>query len=235
MNCVLRPIAARVLFMFLHSNFRRAWKLLIYPLIGAAGMVLLMLPAALRLRESTYRRSSLDGVVNMRDAVLACRQTGLQGWELVAFAQRLVARKFATYSTLNLWDPPGRAFIYGTGYCTQYNLALKRILTRLGFEVETVFALKARFFDNEGWDMGHTWLRVTAGGETRDVCAGRIENEPGKVHFVPVNRVHNGRAPTMFLTHIGLTFFMGFLEWKALLSGAQPPAWAYEERNHPKE
>jgi hypothetical protein len=33
----------------------------------------------------------------------------------------------------------------------------------------------------------------------------------------------------LFLTHIGMIFFCGFLQWKALLSGAEPPAWMYEE------
>lgn len=83
--------------------------------------------------------------------------------------------------------------------------------------------------------MGHTWLRVTIDGETRDVCAGRVENEPGKVHFVPLSTVHNGRALTMFLTHLGLILFTGFLEWKALITGTPPPAWAYEERHRPEE
>lgn len=210
-------------------------KLLTLPLLGAAGMGLLMLPGALRLRHSRYRRTalyeaSIAGVVNLKDAVNECRRSGLQEWELVTFAQKLVAKKFATYSTLNLWDPPGRAFIYGTGYCTQYNLALKQILRRLGFQVEAVFALRARFFDNPDWSMGHTWLLVTVDGETRDVCAGREDNEAGKVHFVPLSTVLTGRGPIMILTHLGLIHFMGFLEWKALLTRAEPPSWAYEER-----
>ncbi len=200
----------------------------------------MMLPGALRLRTLNYRRTAVDGgpgsdgsvtdVVNMKDAVNACRQSGLQGWDLVKFAQQLTASKFAIYSTLNLWDPPGRAFIYGTGYCTQYNLALKRILERLGFETEAIFALKVRVFDNEEWTMGHTWLRVTLDGETRVVCAGRKENEPGKAHFVPLSKVHRGRPLTLFLSHLGLILFMGFLEWKALITRTELPAWAYVER-----
>lgn len=210
-------------------------KLLVLPVVGMTGTGLWMLPGALRLRQGRYRRTALydgavSGVVTMKDGVEACRQSGLRGWELVTFAQQLTAKKFATYATLNLWDPPGRAFIYGTGYCTQYNLALGQLLRRLGFEVTAVFALKARFFDNPDWSMGHTWLRVTVDGETRDVCAGRADNEAGKVHFVPLSAVHKGRPLTMFLTHLGLIFFMGFLEWKALITRTEPPTWAYEER-----
>ena len=78
--------------------------------------------------------------------------------------------------------------------------------------------------------MGHTWLRVTIDGETRDVCAGRVDNEPDKVHFVPLSSVHNGRPLVMFLTHLGLIHFMGFLEWKALLARTEPPSWASAEQ-----
>jgi hypothetical protein len=168
--------------------------------------------------------------VTLPDAVRLCRDSGLRGWELVAFAQRLVARKFAVYSTLNLWDPPGRAFVYGIGYCTQYNLALNMILKRLGLQTRIVFALKTRIFDNEDWQMGHTWLRVTIDGETRDVCAGRVDNEPGQVNFEPLSPVHGGHPLIMFFTHLGLILFMGTLEWRALLTGSEPPSWAYREK-----
>ena len=216
--------------MRFHPEMNGAKKLLVVPLLATTGLGLLMLPGALRLSKLRYRRTSVDGVVNMKDAVEACRRSGLQNWELVTFAQQLVARKFAIYSTLNLWDPPGRAFIYGMGYCTQYNLALRQILRRLGFQTAAVFAFRTRFFDNEEWTMGHTWLRVTIDGETRDVCAGRVDNEPDKVHFVPLSSVHNGRPLVMFLTHLGLIHFMGFLEWKALLARTEPPSWAYAEQ-----
>jgi len=203
-------------------------KLFTAPLIAAAGIGILLLPGALRLPH--YRRTKIDGVMSLPDAVRFCRHSGLQGWELVTFAQKLTARKFAIYSTLNLWDPPGRAFVYGMGYCTQYNLALRLILQRLGFQTETVFALKTRFFDNEEWTMGHTWLRVTIDGETRDVCAASVDNEPDKVNFEPLSPVHRGHPLTMFLTHLGLILFVGTFEWKALLTGTEPPAWTYDEK-----
>lgn len=41
--------------------------------------------------------------------VEACWRTELQGWELVAYAQNLAASKF-TYSRLNTWDSPSRAW-----------------------------------------------------------------------------------------------------------------------------
>ena len=204
-------------------------KWLAIPFMAVAGTGIMMLPGALRLPR--YRRTSLDGVVSLPDAVRLCHDSGLDGWELVAFAQQLVARKFAVYSTLNLWDPPGRAFVYGMGYCTQYNLALNILLQRLGLQTQVVFALKTRIFDNEDWAMGHTWLRVTIAGETRDACAGSVDNEPGKVNFEPLSPVHMGNPLIMFLTHLGLILFMGTLEWQALLTRSEPPAWAYEERD----
>jgi hypothetical protein len=194
----------------------------------AGGAALAMLPGARRLPR--YERTAVDGVVDLDDAVRACRLSGLDGWALVTFAQQLTARKFTLYSALNLWDSPARAFCYGMGYCTQYNLALKQLLDRLGFQTQAVFALRARFLDKESWQMGHTWVRVTIAGETRDVCAGRVSNEAGKLNFVPVSRVFNGGAITLFLTHVGMIAFCGFLGWKALLTQTLPPAWMLEER-----
>ncbi|MGZ3599208.1 MAG: hypothetical protein ACXWQ5_05790 [Ktedonobacterales bacterium] len=71
---------------------------------------LLTLPLLRRLPEPS--RVSLDGVTTIDDAVDACRRTHLHGWDLVAYAQHLVARKF-TYSRLNPWDTPARAFARG--------------------------------------------------------------------------------------------------------------------------
>ena len=141
-------------------------------LLLAASAGLLLFPGAWRLRQvAVYRPTTVNGVTSLRDAIHNCRQTGLSGWSLVAHTQQLVARKLAIYSALNLWDPPGHAFVVGMGYCTQYNLALRSLLEHLGFDVQTVFSLKVKMLDGEAWNMGHTWLRVTIGGETRDEIA----------------------------------------------------------------
>lgn len=204
-------------------------KQLAAPLLGVAGFGALLLPGALRL--PAYRPAALNGVKTMDDAVAHCAQTGLRGWELVAYAQKLVARKFHTYSALNLWDPPGRAFLYGMGYCTQYNLALNQLLDRLGVATKAVFSLQVRVFDEAEWTMGHTWLRVTVDGETRDVCAGRVENEPGNVHFAPIRAVYPGRPFTLFLTHLGMILFCGALGWRALLTRRPLPDWMFVPRD----
>ena len=118
--------------------------LLAFAGIGAAGVFivfLLTLPLLRRLPKQS--RVSLDGITTIDDAVEACRRTHLQGWELVAYAQKLAARKFA-YSRLNTWDTPSRAFERGMGYCEQQALALKKIYDRLGIinKARVYFALQ---------------------------------------------------------------------------------------------
>jgi hypothetical protein len=194
----------------------------------AAGLALLLLPAARALRD----RSSvpMDGIETLDDAVATCQRAGLDGWELVAYAQRLVYRKFTHYSCRNLWDTPAAAFRRGMGYCTQYNLALKQILDRLGFDAQAVFSLQVRVVDAPDWTMGHTWLRVRVDGEVRDVCAGHAENLPGQVNFVLLAPVLPGNGFLLALTHAGMIGFCGFLEWRALLSRRPPPGWMFQER-----
>lgn len=194
-----------------------------------AACLVLLIPGTLKLRPY-YRRTELDGITTLDDAVRACRLTGLQGWDLVAYAQQRVARKFVIYSTRNLWDTPARAFEYGIGYCTQYNLALKHILDRLGFDTEAVFAWKVRVLTDPDWTMGHTWLRVNVKGEVREVCAGHIDNVPGRVHFEPVTPIHHGSTAILLLMHLGMLPFCGFTEWRALLSGQGDPGWTFSKK-----
>jgi hypothetical protein len=197
-------------------------------LLAASGAALLMLPGAWRLPE--YRPTTLNGVQTIHDAVIHCRQTRLTGWALVTYAQQLVSQKFAVYTTLNLWDSPDHAFVVGMGYCTQYNLALKHLLSHLGFSTQAVFSLKVQVANNPDWMMGHTWLRVTIDGETRDVCAGELDNRPGNVNFRPISPVLPGHPILLFLTHLGMIPFVGVLEWGALLVGRPSPDWTYRRR-----
>ena len=113
--------------------------LLVLTGIGAAGVLtvyLLTIPLLRRLPKQD--RVSMDGITTIDDAVEACRRTHLQGWDLVAYAQNLAAKKF-TYSRLNTWDTPSRAFERGMGYCEQQALALKKIYDKLGIETRPVF------------------------------------------------------------------------------------------------
>ena len=148
----------------------------------AAGFGALMLPAAWALRgrgpvalDGTDPLDDIDpleDIDRIDDAAAGCRASGLSGWELVTYAQRLVYRKFTHYSCRNLWDTPAGAFRRGMGYCTQYNLALKQLLERLGFDARAVFSPRVRVASDPTWAMGHTWLRVRVEGEERDVCRG---------------------------------------------------------------
>ena len=158
--------------------------------LGAAGVVaiyLLTIPLLRRLPKPG--RVSMDGITTIDDAVEACRRTHLHGWDLVAYAQHLAARKF-TYSRLNTWDTPSRAFERGMGYCEQQALALKHIYDRLGIESRGVLAFRCTFpagvIDGIPWPggvSGHAWLRVRIGDEELDVCPGSASNRPGVTQF----------------------------------------------------
>jgi hypothetical protein len=174
---------------------------------GCLTIYLLTIPMLRRLPKQSH--VSLDGVTSIDDAVEACRRTHLQGWDLVAYAQHLTARKF-TYSRLNTWDTPSRAFERGMGYCEQQALALKKIYNRLGIETRPVFALRCKFppkmVDGKLWPggvSGHAWLRVSIGDEVLDVCSGSVNNKPGVTQFEILSTVRNWQPWLRPLTHVG--------------------------------
>jgi transglutaminase-like putative cysteine protease len=178
--------------------------------ISSAGLLtvyLLTIPLLRRLPKQG--RVSMDGITTIDDAVEACRRTQLQGWELVAFAQNLAAQKF-TYSRLNTWDTPSRAFERGMGYCEQQALALKKIYDKLGIETRPVFCMRCKFpakeIDGVYWPggiSGHAWLRVGIGSEERDVCPGSINNRPGVTQFEVHSRVLTWYPWLRPFTHVG--------------------------------
>ena len=178
--------------------------------IGAAVLVatyLLVVPLQRRLPRPG--RVAIDGITTIADAVAACRQSHLQGWELVAYVQQVVARKF-TYSRLNTWDTPDRAFERGLGYCEQQALALKHIYDQLDIPARGVFALRCKFppkvVDGMPWAggiSGHAWLRVTIGDEERDVCSGSVNNTPGVTHFEVLSPIHVWQPWLRPFTHLG--------------------------------
>jgi hypothetical protein len=184
--------------------------LLAFAGLGAAGVFtvfLLTIPLLCRLPKQS--RVSLDGVMTIDDAVEVCHRTHLQGWNLVAYAQNLAARKF-TYSRLNTWDTPSRAFERGMGYCEQQALALKKIYDRLGIETRPVFAMHCKFparvVDGVLWPggvSGHAWLRVRIGDEERDVCSGSVNNTPGVTNFEIRSKVLTWQPWIRPFTHVG--------------------------------
>jgi len=184
--------------------------LLAFAGLGAAGVFTVFLLTILLLRRLPKQSHvSLDGVVTIDDAVEACRRTHLQGWDLIAYAQNLAARKF-TYSRLNTWDTPSRAFERGMGYCEQQALALKKIYDRLGIETRPVFAMRCKFpakvVDGVPWPggvSGHAWLKVRIGDEERDVCSGSVNNTPGVTQFEILSKVLTWQPWIRPFTHVG--------------------------------
>ena len=178
--------------------------------LGVASVVtlyLLTIPLLRRLPKPD--RVSMDGITTIEDAVEACRRTKLQGWDLVAYAQHLVARKF-TYSRLNTWETPSRAFERGMGYCEQQALALKHIYDRLLIEARPVFALRCKFpakvVDGMPWPggvSGHAWLRVRIADEELDICPGSVSNRPGVTHFEVLSQVRTWHPWLRPFTHLG--------------------------------
>jgi hypothetical protein len=179
--------------------------------IGVAGGIctLALLTARMYRRLPTSSHVAMDGITSIVDAVAACRRSGLTRWELVAYVQGLVAHKF-TYSCLNTWDTPARAFKRGRGYWEQQALALKAIYDAHGIQTRPVFALRcafpAKIVDGVRWPGGvsaHAWLRVRLGDEERDVCPGAVENMPGRRQFQPLCPAHSWSPWLRPVTHVG--------------------------------
>ena len=175
--------------------------------VGILSVYLLTIPMLRRLPKQSH--VTMDGITTIDDAVEACRRTQLKGWDLVAYAQNLAARKF-TYSRLNTWDTPARAFERGMGYCEQQALALKMIYDKLGVETRPVFCMRCKFpgkvVDGAYWPgglSGHAWLRAKVGDEERDVCSGSANNTPGVTHFEVLAKVRTWYAWLRPFTHVG--------------------------------
>lgn len=155
--------------------------------VASAGLFAATLPMVRRLPKEP--RVSLDGITTIADAVSACEQSGLEGWDLIGYAQNIVARKMR-YSRLNPWDSPSRAFERGMGYCLQATLALKEIYDRLGIGSSLVYAYKCKFpgskvdgvWQDEHFST-HAWLRISLNGMELDVDPASRRNTPGRVNF----------------------------------------------------
>ncbi|OYN87592.1 hypothetical protein [Parenemella sanctibonifatiensis] len=171
-----------------------------------------------------------EGVDTLAEAVSNCRSSGLSGWELVAYAQHLVARKFGHYSTWHLWETSPRAFRNGRGNARRYNGALAMLLTEVGFDVVMVHAARVRQPERPWWSVGHTWLWVTHDGTRREVCARCLNNEPGKVDFEPLTRVQPERPWTGPAVEAALRPFVAAAVWRATLTGRPVPDWVYKAR-----
>lgn len=147
--------------------------------------------------------------MRLQEAVKVCRCSGLEGVELIEFAQRLVGSRM-TYSYTNSFDFPPRAFERGKGYCWHQASALNRILVALGVQSRLVYAVKTEMPQRvhegitvAGHISGHVWCRVRYGSREGDVCPGNPDNRFGKVHFVPVSVIRNWNGWVCFWAYWG--------------------------------
>ena len=168
---------------------------------------------------------------DLTEAAAASRATELAGWNLVDHATRMVGARFSTYSVLHPWESPSAAFRRGRGYCTQYNGALAIILRELRLQAWLVYAPRVRFDDQQGWALGHTWVRVRVGGDVRDVCARSLDNSAGRVHFEPVSRVRKLSRTARWLTTTGSYGTAVAAIALARLHGRPRPEWV----EHPRD
>jgi hypothetical protein len=128
---------------------------------------------------------AMDGVLTIADAVNRCRESGLQEWPVVAYAQSLVAHKMS-YSRVNPWDSPAVSFQQGQGYCMQQAQALEQIYRGLDIPCRLVYADRCRFWSADlthSVVISHAWLKVNLNGEEKDVCPGSVNNFPGFTDF----------------------------------------------------
>lgn len=147
--------------------------------------------------------------MTVSEAIVQCNSTGYAGWQLVEYAQKLVAGRMQ-YSFFNSFDMPEKAFEKGMGYCWQQAGALNLIMKGLGVDSRLVHAARNRFPDivREGVTIrigvsGHVWCRVRVGGEEKDVCPGSIENSPGRLHFETLSKVKEFKGPIWILSYLG--------------------------------
>ena len=147
--------------------------------------------------------------MTIENAIQICKDTGLNDWELVAFAQSLVNQNIK-YSITNSFDTPEEAFEKGKGYCWHQAKVLNKILIDLGFSSRLVHAYKNYFPEVEfegivlkDFVTGHLWCRVTIGTEEKDVCPGNIKNKPGITQFKSLGKVHEWNSRMDLLTYYG--------------------------------
>jgi hypothetical protein len=158
------------------------------------------------------------------DVVKQCRNSGLNGWELVEFAQKLVSGNMK-YAYNNSFNMPKKAFKKGKGYCWHQSGVLNSILRKLDFKSRLVFSVKNLVPEKmvEGVLIkehysGHVWCRVNFDGVEKDVCPGSIKNKPGVIHFKPISKVKEWNAWIGFWSYWGsfVVNYKRFKEFKRL-------------------
>lgn len=190
-------------------------------------------PVVLRAPRPVISRP--DGMDTTEDAIQVCQGTGLIGWELVDEAIELVNDKFTRYSCWHLWEGSGRAFRNSRGYSDQFNLALARILSGLGFEVHVLHAARVRSIpaatsgNPPWWNAGRTWLAVTHEGRTLELSAGQPGLRAGELPFVATSEARLVNPWTAVLIRLAMAPFVVATIWRSWLAGEDVPRWLYRE------
>lgn len=166
-----------------------------------------------------------EGIPDIPDAVQRCRESGLQGRELIDFATRLVREQFLVYSIRTPWKPARWAWRDRVGHAQQYNRALSQILTQLGVANELVFCARVRTTnETPWWWMNHVWVRVIVDDRERDVCA-RHGRTVGDVAFQPLERIQPFQTRTRITTTTAACIGSAWEQWSTLIGGGTPPSW----------
>ncbi|MDF2942583.1 MAG: hypothetical protein K0S01_1441 [Herbinix sp.] len=146
--------------------------------------------------------------MNIEEAVAKCKDSGLEGIELIEFAQRIV-NTHMKYSYSNSFDFPSKAFEKGYGYCWHQASTLNRILKNLRIESKLVYATENIIPEKvyEGFvvkehSSGHVWCRVRYAGEEKDVCPGNINNRFGLVHFRTISKIKDWNLWICFWSYL---------------------------------
>lgn len=147
--------------------------------------------------------------MNIMDAVDQCKQSGLDGVELIEFTQKLIYSNMK-YSYSNSFDLPSKAFKKGYGYCWHQASVLNLILKKLRLESKLVYSTKNIIPEKlykgvivKEHISGHVWCRVHYNGIEKDVCPGNINNRFGEVHFKPVSKIKNWNVFVCFFSYWG--------------------------------
>jgi transglutaminase-like putative cysteine protease len=124
--------------------------------------------------------------MTIEEAAARLRRCGADGWPLIESARQLVGGR-VQYCRRNSLESHRTAFRRGYGFCQQQAYALVDLLRQLGFEAQPVYALRCRFPGN--LLSGHTWVRVTHAGVTRDIDGQNMDAAGEVLTFEPLTPV----------------------------------------------
>ncbi len=161
------------------------------------GVPLYAIPATLSLPSGP--RPGVEEIT-IEQAAQQLKETGKTGWTLVEATRALVAERME-YSRRNSFDPTGRAFERGYGYCMQHAYALTSLLTELGFDAKVVHAFQNRFPDGEV--SAHAWVSVSVNNETRYIDSLFYDEQAGELDFTRLSKVLDVSPALKLLTFWG--------------------------------